>query len=386
MQKNNLIKIPRNIFQTWKSKNLSSEFKSLSQTWIDKNPNYSYFLYDDSDCEKFIKKYFDIRIYNVYCRIIPGAFKTDLWRCCILYVYGGVYVDMDTICINSIDSFLNEDIEFMTPIDLNNNPNIGTYNLFNAFIASVPKHPILLECIHRIVYNIENNIIPFSNLDFAGPGILGRSTNVYLNFPEETTFIGKEGFINDICLLHFQQCTEYVTNYSSKNTIQPIILFQNKNGNANIQQIYNEEIKNANYIDWGTCKNPIRSLPTIVTMFYNIREKECDISGSMYNHSVNRYFDFAEKFILQLPYPLIIFTDNDEVIKFIENKREKYKTITYIYKKSFENTYYYKHLDKLSDLESKHTLKLTYFGVMEYHRSLESGIYCFFHYNSHNYC
>ena len=364
----NLIKIPRNIFQTWKTKNFSPEFKSLSQSWIDNNPNYSYFLFDDIDCNNFIKKNFDIKIYNAYCRIIPGAFKADLWRYCILYIYGGVYADMDTICMNSIDSFLNEDIEFMTPIDLNNYPIIGNHNLFNAFIASVPKHPILLDCINRIVYNIENNIIPFSNLDFAGPGILGRSTNIYLNFQETNSFIGKEGIHNNIFLLHFQENTEYVSNYSKNNTLYHNILFQNKNGNHIIQQLFNEEIKKTNYIDWGTFKNPIKPIPTIVTMFYDIREKECNISGSLYNHSFQRYFNFAKKFILQLPYNLIIFTDNEEVINFIDIERKNYKNITNIYKKLFEDTYYYKHLEQLKELQKK-------FNIINGHLEHETPMY-----------
>jgi mannosyltransferase OCH1-like enzyme len=162
-----LIKIPRNIFQTWETKHFSSEFDILTQTWKYKNPNYAYFLFDSNDREDFIKKYFDENIYRAYCRIIPGAFKADLWRYCILFIYGGVYVDIDTICLNNIDSFLDKDIEFMTTIDLNNCPYYGTYNLSNAFIASIPRHPILMDCIKRIVYNIENNIIPFSNLDLT---------------------------------------------------------------------------------------------------------------------------------------------------------------------------------------------------------------------------
>jgi mannosyltransferase OCH1-like enzyme len=252
----NLIKIPRNIFQTWETKKLSDGFNSLTESWRQKNPNYAYFLYDNDDCEQFIKKHFDLRVYNSYCRIIPGAFKADLWRYCILYIYGGVYVDIDTICLESIDLFLNEDIEFMTPIDLNNNPYIGTHNLFNAFIASIPRHPILLNCINRIIYNVENNIIPSSNLDFSGPGILGRATNTFLKLNETTSFIGKEGIIdNTIYFLKFECYTEYVKDKSNN-----IILFQNKNGNIEIQKIYNEEIKKINHIDWGKCKNPIRSI------------------------------------------------------------------------------------------------------------------------------
>ena len=202
-----LTKIPRNIFQTWETKNISSGFNNLTQTWKDKNPNYSYFFFDKYDREQFIKKHFETNVYNAYCRIIPGAFKADLWRYCILYIYGGVYVDIDTICIGKIDDFLNDNVEFITPVDLNNCPTIGTHNLFNCFIASIPKHPILLDCINRIVYNVENNIIPFSNLDFTGPGVLGKSTNSFLKLNENTSFIGKEGFHNNstIYLLNFFQ-------------------------------------------------------------------------------------------------------------------------------------------------------------------------------------
>jgi len=348
---NNLIKIPRNIFQTWETKNLSSGFKGLTQSWKDNNPNYAYFLYDDNERKEFIKKHFNKKIYNAYCRIIPGAFRADLWRYCILYIYGGIFVDIDSICMNSIDSFLNEDIEFMTLIDLNNCPYLGTYNLANGFIASIQKHPILLDCIHRIIYNVENNIIPFSNLDFSGPGILGRSTNKFLELQEETSFIGKEGIINNMKFLKFEPNTEYVKDIKNNN-----ILFQNKNGNTIIQEIYNEEIKNINHVCWGKCRNPIKSLPTIVTMFYNVREKEGNKTNSHLNRGVKKYCELAENFILTLPYNLIVFTDNEEVIEFIENKRINYKNKTYIYKKPFEDTYYYKHLDILSDLQKKFTI------------------------------
>lgn len=355
----NLIKIPRNIFQTWETKKLSDGFNSLTESWRQKNPNYAYFLYDNDDREQFIKKHFDLRVYNCYCRIIPGAFKADLWRYCILYIYGGIYIDIDTICLGSIDLFLNEDIEFMTPIDLNNCSYIGTHNLFNAFIASIPRHPILLNCINRIVYNVENNIIPPSNLDFTGPGILGRAVNTFLKLNETTTFIGKEGIINNtIYFLKFEYDTEYVKDESNN-----IILFQNKNGNIEIQKIYDEEIKQINYIDWGKCLNPIRSLtyknndiPTIVTMFYDIRKKENYKYKSEFNHNINRYFEFAKNFILKLPYNLIIFTDEEKCIDFVKNERTNFKEKTYICNKSFEQTYFYKYIDKLNELQNKFTI------------------------------
>ena len=357
-----LIKIPRNIFQTWKTKNFSHNLKNLTDTWINHNPNYAYFLFDDNDCELFIKKHFEKKVYDAYRRIIPGAFKCDLWRYCVLYIYGGVYVDIDTICLNPIDMVLNEDIEFMTPIDLNNGYYTGKHNLFNTFIASIPKHPILLECIHRVVHNIENGIIPVSKLDVSGPGVLGRASNIFLNHDEISSFVGKEGIYNNtILFLHFQEGIEYISNYTNKST-DCVILFQNKNGNLNIKNVYNEELKTINYIDWGKCQNPIRplyevsndddNLPTIVTMIYNIREKEVNMYDCELNHNIEKYLDNAKKFILQLPYPLIIFTDDNQIIEILKQERKDSKK-TYIYNKKFEETYFYKDLDNLVELQKK---------------------------------
>jgi mannosyltransferase OCH1-like enzyme len=349
----NQLRVPRNIFQTWKTKNISNHFKYLIQTWKDNNPNYTYFLFDDDDCETFIKQNFEESVYKAYCRIIPGAFKADLWRYCILYIYGGIYVDIDTICLNSIDSFLDENIEFMTPIDLNNCRYYGTYNLFNCFIASIPRHPILMECIKRIVNNVENNNVPFSNLDFSGPGILGKSTNCFIGNNENETFIGKEGIHNKtLKFLKFEYGTEYVKDIDNNN-----ILFQNKNGNKLISDIYENEVKNIDYICWGTCKNPIKQIDntnnnnTIVTMFYKIREKENNTTNSKLNHSVNRYVELAKNFILKLPYNLIIFTDDQEIINLINEERQQYSDKTLIINKPFEDSYYYKHLDRLRELQ-----------------------------------
>jgi hypothetical protein len=345
-----LIKIPRNIFQTWETKNISIELNLLCQTWREKNTKYTYFLFDDNERKEFIRKHFDEKIYKSYCKIIPGAFKADLWRYCVLYIYGGIFVDLDSICYNSIDIFLDEHIEFMTAVDLNNCPLIGKYNLTNGFIASIPKHPVLLNCIERIVYNIENSIIPDSNLDFSGPGVLGKSLNKYLNLQETTSFIGKEGIINNtIKLLKFEIGTEYI-----KDIKDSIILFQNKNGNELIQNIYNNELKKIKHVDWGTCKNPINNSheeqnTTIVTMLYDIRKKEGNYdNNNELNRGIQKYCNLASEFILDLPYNLIVFTDDCEVIKFIENKK---KTNIIIYNKPFEETYYYKHFDKLVELQ-----------------------------------
>ena len=352
-----LSKIPRNLFQTWMTKDMTPTLQLLISSWKQHHPHYTYCLFDDADCEQFIRTHFDEKVWNAYQNIIPGAFKADLWRYCVLYVYGGVYVDVDTICISSIDQFLNETIEFMTPVDLNNHPDYGTYNLFNCFIASVPKHPILWDCIQQIVHHVEQNIVPFSNLDFSGPGVLGQATNRFLGLPATTSFVGKEGLVGgNIKLLQFVQGREYVFD-----PFQKTMLFQNKNGNSVIQHIYRQEIQHYRktgilqdqYVDWGTCTNPIKQQPqakhvTIVSMFYKIREKEQNQSNSVLNHSVERYLNMAKKFILKLDYQLVLFTDCKEVMEFVAKEKQNHLTI---YDLPFEQTYYYQHHDRLVELQ-----------------------------------
>ena len=86
--------IPLNIFQTWHTKKLPPKMFNSIQVIRRFNPRFRYYLFDDNDCREFIKKNYDSDILNAYDSLIPGAFKADLWRYCILYKMGGIYLDI----------------------------------------------------------------------------------------------------------------------------------------------------------------------------------------------------------------------------------------------------------------------------------------------------
>jgi mannosyltransferase OCH1-like enzyme len=237
--------IPKIIFQTFKTEKLSPQFQAIVDTWKEKNPNYEYRFFNDADCDTFIQANFEERIYKAYKRILPGAYKADMWRYCVLYMYGGVYADIDMICMNPIDEFVKSGVDFMTVVDFN--PGVEKYNLFNAFLASVPNFQPLLDCIHQIVYDIEHYTMYTSKYDLCGPGLLGKKINRYLHRPEHASYVGKEGFHNNVYLLRFEPNTEYV-----KDPANGSILFQNKYGNPMIQQLYNSECKDAGIICYVT--------------------------------------------------------------------------------------------------------------------------------------
>jgi mannosyltransferase OCH1-like enzyme len=238
-------KIPKIIFQTWETNTFSEDFQRIVDTWKHYHPDYEYRLMDSQERSEFIKTHFDTNVYNAYCKILPGAFKADLWRYCVLYIYGGFYVDIDTICMGNVDHLLREDTQFVSVIDLNIVLEQGTHNLANGFIGSIPKHPILKLCINRVVFNVENRIYPDSILDFSGPGLLGRCVNTYLQLCEVESFIGKHGFHRDIHFLHFEKDTEYMKDETG------FIICQNKNGNPWIQKLYQHECsKVQGFITW----------------------------------------------------------------------------------------------------------------------------------------
>jgi len=265
LEKNKINKnlIPKKIIQTWEHKDLNPDFQKMVDIWKTNNPDYEYYLFDKDEREKFISENFDKNIINTYKAIIPGAYKSDLFRYCYLYINGGIYIDIDTLCIGKLDDFLLSNIEFLVPIDLNINPLEGNHNLACGFIASIPKHPILLNCINKIVFHVENNIIPQSKLDFTGPGLLGRSVNIFLKNNETMSFVGKEGIYNNIHFLKFEKISEHIKDSSGN------ILLQNKNGNQDIIYLYNQECnKLTNYVSWVNTNNIIQNKKNIAIMVY----------------------------------------------------------------------------------------------------------------------
>jgi hypothetical protein len=237
--------IPYNLFQTFKTKDISPALQTFVDTWKEKNPEYTYKFYDDDMCDKFMKE-FDVRTWKAYQRIIPGAFKADLWRYCVLYKYGGIYADIDTMCLGKIDDFLSEKTEFVTPIDLDDKL------LYNAFIAAAPGSKILKACIDTIVHNVENNIVPEDKIYFSACGVLANCTNEFLGRDKQSSFAGQVGWHDTTHLLKFEPVNQHVKDEKGK------VLLQNKEKHHELYSLYTSECRDLNMIPWFYCKDILR--------------------------------------------------------------------------------------------------------------------------------
>ena len=138
MNINKNIDIPKKIFLCYKTKNVPQEIK---KRWMDLNPDYEVILYDNNDCINFLRTYFNQEYVDIFNFLKDGPIKADFWRVCILYIFGGVYCDIDVKPLLPIKDFMEDGVNFLTC------SSIAFDDLNPHIIICPPKHKILEDCI-----------------------------------------------------------------------------------------------------------------------------------------------------------------------------------------------------------------------------------------------
>jgi mannosyltransferase OCH1-like enzyme len=201
--------IPKIIWQTHKT--FEPPFISLPyiKTWIEKNPDFSWYYFDDIKCDSFIADHFSEEFVNMYRSLPYGVMKSDAWRIAIIYVYGGIYADLDTTCLKPANEWL-KDYNFVASLETPHT-NIGNF----AFAAE-PKHPIIYNCLQNLLINynhpnylnkIEYTPTPIQNYgqhsfhtgvteycnnsenDLTGVKIYNSEDNAFTMYPNDKTFV-----------------------------------------------------------------------------------------------------------------------------------------------------------------------------------------------------
>jgi len=163
--------IPLNIFQTWKNENLPINMKNTVLKLKKDNPEFNHYLFTDNMCRIFIQTYFDNYILYAFDKLKPGAYKADLWRYCVLYIYGGIYMDVKLQCINNFKLINLIDKEHF-PKDRINLPSV-----WQGLLVCKPHNIILKKCIDQLCDNVNNNYLGISSLDITGPLLVANVIN-----------------------------------------------------------------------------------------------------------------------------------------------------------------------------------------------------------------
>lgn len=195
MNYDNNIKIPKIIHQIWLQgeNNIPTDYPNYSDSWKKLNPDFKYILWDQNSIENLIKQHFPYFLskFNSYPKLVQ---KVDAAKYMILYVYGGIYVDMDLECIKNINNLIINNQIILLKCDMNIIVRIFFYHTINTiiqncFAASVPNHPFWKYCVELMLKQDlkQHNYELLEKYIFrtTGPGLF---TQAYYSFKPNNNF------------------------------------------------------------------------------------------------------------------------------------------------------------------------------------------------------
>jgi hypothetical protein len=176
------------VFRTWKSRQMNHKMAEMChRKWFNLNRSLSMEWFDDSDCDAFMRTQ-SSEIYKSYNTLKPTAFKADLFRLCLLYENGGMYVDAQTTPYVSIRDMLKNCYDIMQKHVFVSVLDRTRGGIHNGFIFCSPKHPFVERCIERIVENVKNRDYTNHVLGVTGPICLYQAINDVLGKKGDDNF------------------------------------------------------------------------------------------------------------------------------------------------------------------------------------------------------
>ena len=134
--------IPKRIFQTYSdiSRIPSEIYKNIKQF----APEYQHDILDNKAAETVLHSYFQPSVLHTFLHLHHGAHKADLLRYALLYIHGGIYLDIKTELINPVSQLFNQPCLY-TVLSKNGD------HVYQGIIASPPRNPFFMDLINHMV-------------------------------------------------------------------------------------------------------------------------------------------------------------------------------------------------------------------------------------------
>jgi mannosyltransferase OCH1-like enzyme len=184
------------------------------------------YLNDTTDCESFLQEY-DSSLLAAYHTLIPGAYKTDLVRLCLLEKYGGAYADMSMTFLQSLSFLPSLYKDLVLVNDINFRYDQKGVAITNGFMMARSHHPVLTSMIRHIHSNITNRHYGESSLDVTGPIAIRKAWEAFFGQTivdkgtQGPMSIHKDGVDYNMFWMDFRQVSPYnMIEYQGKHIIQ----------------------------------------------------------------------------------------------------------------------------------------------------------------------
>jgi len=156
--------IPLDIYTTWHTKDLPEKMNECVERLKSANPEFTHHLFDEDGCRQFIFENFDSGVVNTFDSLVPLSYKSDLWRYCVLYKKGGIYIDIKFGPMNNFKFSTMVDKEYFTK-DLD----WSGGGALTGIIICKSNNSKMKNCIDKIVENVNNKYYGDGPLDPTGP-------------------------------------------------------------------------------------------------------------------------------------------------------------------------------------------------------------------------
>ena len=184
-QETTLNKIPKIIFQTYTTDQLPRRMFNAVSSVIHANHEYTYMFFDDVTGRQFIADFFPDNVTQAFDMLIPGAYKADILRLCLLYIYGGWYIDISMCMTHSDHGSLQKindchpDAELLIVKDNKKTcqKKTATPAVYQAFIGAKKNSKHIKFILDGIVERVLERYMPMSPLGITGPIAFGQMLN-----------------------------------------------------------------------------------------------------------------------------------------------------------------------------------------------------------------
>ena len=168
-------RIPRIIHQTWKSKRVPKHWNRTVQSVRELNAEqFEYRLWTDYQMHEFVREVEPDFYQHTFLTYSLEIQRVDSFRYVILYHLGGVYIDMDNGCRQSLESLLKtmETLDAQV-IHLAAFPRTSPIGISNGFMISTKGHPLFRMLISRLSLFNHHYLIDYLTVMLsAGPSYL----------------------------------------------------------------------------------------------------------------------------------------------------------------------------------------------------------------------
>jgi mannosyltransferase OCH1-like enzyme len=155
--------VPKIIHQTAPSdkSKWSKEWAECQTTWFKYFSDFEYKMWNDDDLDALVKEKFP-EFWDYYKNYDTKIKKIDAARYCILYEYGGMYVDMDFLCYKNFWNMIPQD-----KISLVESPFTTIEYLQNSLMISPIKQKFWLDVLEEAKKRTGKFVV-----DATGPRLL----------------------------------------------------------------------------------------------------------------------------------------------------------------------------------------------------------------------